>query len=85
MKHSEIVKAIQFIRPDAEFALTGDELTWLDKKQTQPTDAEIEAGFNAYELAAKAETKAKAAAKTAAEGKLAALGLTLDDLRALGL
>jgi hypothetical protein len=32
-----------------------------------------------------AEAEAKAQAKTTAEGKLAALGLTTDDLRALGL
>ena len=32
-----------------------------------------------------AEVEAKAQAKAAAEGKLAALGLTTDDLRALGL
>ncbi len=36
-------------------------------------------------LALQAEAKAKAQAKAAAEGKLAALGLTTDDLRALGL
>ena len=36
-------------------------------------------------LAAQAEAEAKAQAKAAAEGKLAALGLTTDDLRALGL
>ncbi len=35
--------------------------------------------------ALKAEATAKAQAKVAAEGKLAALGLTTDDLRALGL
>ena len=34
---------------------------------------------------ADAEDQAKAQAKAAAEGKLAALGLTTDDLRALGL
>ena len=34
---------------------------------------------------AKAEAEAKAQAKATAEGKLAALGLTTDDLRALGL
>jgi len=33
----------------------------------------------------KAEAEAKAQAKATAEGKLAALGLTTDDLRALGL
>jgi hypothetical protein len=35
--------------------------------------------------AIQAEAEAKAQAKVAAEGKLAALGLTTDDLRALGL
>ena len=34
---------------------------------------------------AEAEAVAKALAKTIAEGKLAALGLTTDDIRALGL
>ena len=47
--------------------------------------------FTAYKLlqaddeARKAETEARAQAKAIAEGKLAALGLTTDDLRALGL
>jgi len=36
-------------------------------------------------VAAKAKAEAKAQAKATAEGKLAALGLTTDDLRALGL
>lgn len=36
-------------------------------------------------LAKKAEAETKAQAKAKAEGKLAALGLTTDDLRALGL
>ena len=40
--------------------------------------------FEQYE-ADQAIAKAKAQAKAAAEGKLAALGLTIDDLRALGL
>jgi len=37
------------------------------------------------DLARQAEAEAKAQAKATAEGKLAALGLTTDDLRALGL
>ena len=47
--------------------------------------------FAAYEIelqlqtAMQAEAEAKAQAKAAAEGKLAVLGLTTDDLRALGL
>jgi hypothetical protein len=39
----------------------------------------------AKKLAEKVEADAKAQAKTIAEGKLAALGLTADDLKALGL
>ena len=39
----------------------------------------------ANDAARKAEAEAKATAKAAAEAKLAALGLTTDDLKALGL
>jgi hypothetical protein len=60
------------------------------------TGEEIIRDANAQELAQmkidvanskaeKAEAEAKAQAKATAEGKLAALGLTTDDLRALGL
>ena len=35
--------AISSLRPNAEWVLRGDELEWYDKKQTQPTDAEIDA------------------------------------------
>ena len=51
------------------------------------TDAEIEQieKDKLSDLAYKTAVKAKVEAKAAAEGKLAALGLTTDDLRALGL
>jgi len=39
----DIVKALQSLTPKAEWVLRGDELEWLDTKQTQPTDAEITA------------------------------------------
>jgi len=38
-----IVDALQSLRPKAEWALTGDSLDWHDKKQTEPTQAEIDA------------------------------------------
>ena len=62
-------------------AQTGEEIT------REMTDAE----FAQYEIdqaaqaIKQAEAEAKAQAKAAAEGKLAALGLTTNDLRALGL
>jgi hypothetical protein len=51
------------------------------------TDAEMEQieKDKLSDLAYKTAVKAKAEAKAAAEGKLAALGLTTNDLRALGL
>ena len=56
----------------------------IDREMNDEELANYEAGKAAY-LARIAEEEAKAQAKAAAEGKLAALGLTTDDLRALGL
>lgn len=85
MNHSEILTTVQYLRPNAEFILRGDELEWLDTKQDKPTQTEIEAGWLAYQAAQQVEAEAKATQKAAAEAKLAALGLTSDDLKALGL
>ena len=85
MKHSDKVNAIQFIRPNAEFVLTGDELEWLDTKQTKPTDSEIESALIGYEAKVEADKAEAIAKKESAQAKLAALGLTADDLMALGL
>jgi hypothetical protein len=85
MEHLDKLNAIKHIRPNAQFSLTGDDLVWLDENQTEPTQREIEAGLTAYQLAKESESQTRAQAKAAAEGKLAALGLTTDDLRALGL
>jgi len=35
--------ALQSLRPGAQWVLRGDDLEWLDKNQSQPTDAEIQA------------------------------------------
>jgi hypothetical protein len=85
MKHEDIVNAIQFIRPNAEFLLNGDEIQWLDKKQVKPTDAEIEAGLVGYQAKVEADKADAVAKKESAQAKLEALGLTADDLKALGL
>lgn len=80
MEHSQIVKAIQFIRPDAEWSLTATELTWLDKKQAQPTEAEIAQGWIDYQTAEKAKADDVATQK---QEVLAKLGLTADEVAAL--
>ena len=80
MEHLDKVNAIQFIRPNAQFALTGDKLDWRDENQTEPTQAEIEAGWIVYQAAQAAEAEAKAEAKAAL---LAKLGLTEDEAKLL--
>jgi hypothetical protein len=75
MNYSEIVKALTDIRPNAEWALMGDSLEgleWLDKKQSKPTLAEIEAAI-ANPLPEPELTVAE---------KLASVGLSLEELKA---
>jgi hypothetical protein len=57
--------------------VTERELNKAEKDQQKIDEAQI--------AVEQAEAEAKAQAKATAEGKLAALGLTTDDLRALGL
>lgn len=85
MIHSQKSKVIQFIRPNAEFVLRDNVIEWLDKVQAEPTDKELEDGLIAYEAKMEADKIEASTKKAAAEAKLAALGLTLDDLKALGL
>ena len=85
MEHNQIVASIKHIRPAAQFALSGDKLEWLDAEQVEPTKAEIEAGWVDYQTKVDADKAEAAAKKATAEAKLAALGLTTDDLKALGL
>jgi hypothetical protein len=56
----------------------------VDREMTDIEFAQYQADQDSN-LQRKAEAEAKATAKTAAESKLAALGLTTQDLRALGL
>ena len=62
-------------------------LIQIDDEVREMTDEEFAVYENtqANTLARKAEEEAKAAAKAAAQAKLAALGLTVEDLQALGL
>jgi hypothetical protein len=85
MEHLDKVKTISFLRPNAKFVLRGETIEWLDESQTQPTETEIKAGWIVYQKAQDAEEKAKVAAKATAQAKLAELGLTVEDLQALGL
>jgi hypothetical protein len=57
---------------------------YIDREMNAAEFAQYKIDQADYE-AKQAEAEAKAQAKAIAEGKLAALGLTTDDLRALGL
>ena len=78
--HNQIIKAIQFIRPNAEFSINDLEIQWLDTNQIEPTLLEIEAGWIAYQAAQELEAEAKAAQKAAL---LDRLGITEDEAKLL--
>ena len=88
MNNKEIIKAIQYLKPTAEFSFFEDDystIKWDVLEGEAPTLAELETALEQVLANEQAEAEAKAQAKAAAEGKLAALGLTTNDLRALGL
>jgi hypothetical protein len=79
-------EVLAMLCPDSEWVIYGDDfesIQWI--KGTPITKAQFDAGFAQFD-AWKVEQDAQvAASKINAEAKLAALGLTGDDLRALGL
>ncbi len=77
----ELNEAIAKLKPNAEYVLTNKDystIKWIVLDGDAPTQKEIDAAIKEIK-------NDKAQAKATAEGKLAALGLTTDDLRALGL
>ena len=83
---SKISDVLTFLIPNGGWAVNGD--TWEGVtfiEATPITKAEFDAGFAQYD-AWKVKQDAKAEAdKASATAKLEALGLTADDLKALGL
>ena len=83
-----LTKAIRNLRPLAQFSFTNNDyatIKWDVLEGDAPTQAEIDAAIKqikADEITAKAKAEADKASATA---KLEALGLTADDLKALGL
>ena len=77
---------LEMLIPTGGYSITGNDYEGIQFIEATPiTKAEFEAGFAKYD-AWKADQDAQAVAKkTAAQAKLAALGLTADDLKALGL
>jgi len=70
--------------PDAEWKLDGDDydgLTWLSDTP-KPSQAELDAAWPAVQQAQADAVAAREAAKQSAIDKLAALGLTVDEISA---
>jgi hypothetical protein len=81
-----LTRAIQALRPGAEYTMTNDDLStvvWNSQDVTTPTQAEVNAKIAELEAADAQAIINKAAAKATAEAKLAALGLTADEVAAL--
>jgi hypothetical protein len=84
----QLVKAIKLLKPTAEFVIKENDyssIEWHILEGNAPTTAEIEAALEKVKTQEAQAELDKAAAKAAAEAKLTALGLTADDLKALGL
>jgi hypothetical protein len=79
-------EVLTMLIPTGGWVITGDDYEGIQFLECEPiTKAQFTAGFAQYD-AWKAQQDAKAEAdKATAEAKLAALGLTADDLKALGL
>jgi hypothetical protein len=79
-------EVLTMLIPTGGWTVTGNDWSGVEFIEATPiSETQFNAGFAMYD-AWKAEQDAdKAAAKVAAEAKLAALGLTADDLKALGL
>ena len=85
---SYLTKAIRLLKPNSEFSFTDNDystIKWDVLDGEPPTQAEIDAAIEQVKADEAQAELDKAAKKASAEAKLVALGLDLDDLRALGL
>lgn len=80
------VEVMEMLIPNGGWIMVGDEFEGIQFLECDPiSKTEFEAGFaqvDAFKLEQEAKAKAD---KETAQAKLAALGLTSDDLKALGL
>jgi hypothetical protein len=88
MNEMILVKAIRKLKPTAEFTfndLDYSTIKWDVLEGEAPTQNEIDAAIEIIKAEQIAQKAAADTAKEAAQAKLSALGLTADDLKALGL
>lgn len=83
---TKAAEVLSFLIPNGGYVLVGDDYEGIQFLECEPiSKAEFEAGFAQYDAWKAEQDAAKVAQKAAAEAKLAALGITADDLKALGL
>jgi hypothetical protein len=81
-----IVDALISLRPGAQFTMNDEDLStivWYTDGVTTPTKEELDAEVIRLEEAVTAAIAAKAAAKESAKAKLAAIGLSDEEIAAL--
>ena len=85
---SYLAKAIWKLCPDSEFSFIEDDystIQWDKLDGDAPTSAQIDNAIKQIKAEEEQEIASKATKKATASAKLEALGLTADDLKALGL
>ena len=78
--------AIKFLYPEAEFSMINDDvnqITWVGQSYPVPSAEELQGAIAAMEAAEAAKVTELAANKESARAKLAALGLTGEEIAAL--
>ena len=79
-------EVLEMLCPNMEWVISGDAFESIEFiKGTPITKSEFEAGFAQVDAWKAQQEATTLAAKESAQAKLAALGLTADDLKALGL
>ena len=78
--------AIKFLYPEAKFSMVNDDvsmITWVGNSYPIPNEEELQNAIAAMEAAEAAQVAKLAANKESARAKLAALGLTGEEIAAL--
>ena len=81
-------EALRLLKPNSEYSYLGNDYTtivWHVIDGDAPTKKQIDDAIEQVKAKEIADAEAKVKAKEAAQAKLAALGLTVEDLQALGL
>jgi len=83
MTHNEVCDGLQQLGFNTGWVVSGDEITLWEHTEPQPSAAAIKTAATQWATTVAAKETAQAAAKKSAQTKLAALGLTADEIAAL--